>query len=144
MENKRPTGRKRNVTGKADSIHRRGENLGTGPVGNSHPNNFGGKTENIHVTGKTGSGRNLKRGGSALSLVAIAALLLFGGNNLLGGGQAAELLYQPLHRPHMSHRQLRRPNRRQHPNRNPLRQPGSTTEYRQAATAASIPDPPHR
>ena len=64
MENKRPTGRKRNVTGKADSIHRRGENLGTGPVGNSHPNNFGGKTENIHVTGKTGSGRNLRTGNS--------------------------------------------------------------------------------
>ena len=89
MENKRPTGRKRNVTGKADSIHRRGEKLGTGPVGNSHPDNFGGKTENIHVTGKTGSGRNLKRGGSALSLVAIAALLLFGGNNLLGGGSGS-------------------------------------------------------
>ena len=86
MENKRPTGRKRNVSGKADSIHRRGENLGTGPVGNSRPDNFGGKTENIQFTGKTNSGRNLKRGGSALSLVAIAALLLFGGNNLLGGG----------------------------------------------------------
>ena len=89
MDNKRPTGRKRNVTGKADSIHRRGENLGIGPVGNSRPDNFGGKTENIHVTGKTGSGRNLKRGGGALSLVAIAALLLFGGNNLLGGGSGS-------------------------------------------------------
>ena len=86
MENKRPTGRKRNVTGKADSIHRRGENLGTGPVGNSRPDNFGGKTEDIQFTGKPNSGRNLKRGGGALSLVAIAALLLFGGNNLLGGG----------------------------------------------------------
>ena len=86
MDNKRPTGRKRNVTGKADSIHRREENLGTGPVGNSRPDNFHGKTENIEFTGKTGSGRNLKRGGGALSLIAIAALLLFGGNNLLGGG----------------------------------------------------------
>lgn len=84
MENKRPSGRKRNVTGKADSIHRKGTDLGTGPVGNSRPENFSGKTENINVTGRPSSGRNLKRGGGALSLVAVLALLLFGGNNLLG------------------------------------------------------------
>ncbi len=89
MENKRPTSRKKRVTDNAKSVYRRGEGLGTGSAGNNHPNNFGGKTENIQVTGKTGSGRNLKRGGSALSLVAIAALLLFGGNNLLGGGSGS-------------------------------------------------------
>ena len=86
MDNKRPTGRKRRVTGKADAIHRREENLGTGHISDIRPDNFTGKTESIHATGKTGSGKNLKRGGGALSLVAIAALLLFGGNNLLGGG----------------------------------------------------------
>ena len=86
MADNRPTGRKRNVTGKADAVHKKGEDLGTGPVGNGRPDNFAGKTESIQETGKTGSNRNLKRGGGALSLVAIAALLLFGGNNLLGGG----------------------------------------------------------
>ncbi len=89
MDNKRPTGRKRRVTGKADAIHRREENLGTGQIHNVRPDNFGDKTENIGVTGKTGSGKGIKRGGGALSLVAIAALLLFGGNNLLGGGSGS-------------------------------------------------------
>lgn len=89
MDNKRPTGRKRRVTGKANEIHRREEDLGIGQINNVRPDNFGGKTENIGVTGKTGSGRGLKRGGGALSLVAVLALLLFGGNNILGGGSGS-------------------------------------------------------
>ena len=85
MENNRPTGRKKNVTGTGKSVYRRGEGLGTGPVGNSRPDNFGSDTQSIHETGRKTSGRNVKRGGGALSLLAIAALLLFGGNNLFGG-----------------------------------------------------------
>ena len=77
MENKRPTGRKRNVTGTGKPVYRRGEGLGNGPVGNGRPDNFSGPVHKVEVTGKTGSGRGVKRGG-ALSLVAIAALLLFG------------------------------------------------------------------
>ena len=89
MAGNRPTGRKKNVTQNGKSVYRRGEGLGTGPVGNGQAENFSGKTEKIEFSGKTGSGRNIKRGGGALSLVAIAALLLFGGNNLLGGGSGS-------------------------------------------------------
>ena len=85
MENNRPTGRKKNVTGTGKSVYRRGEGLGTGPVGNSRPDNFGSNTQSIHETGRKTSGRNVKRGGGALSLLALAALLVFGGNNLFGG-----------------------------------------------------------
>ena len=85
MENKRPTGHKKNVTGSGKSVYRRGEGLGTGPIGNGGPNNFGSNTQNIQETGRKTSNRTVKRSGGALSLVAIAALLLFGGNNLFGG-----------------------------------------------------------
>ena len=45
MDNKRPTGRKRRVTGKANEIHRREEDLGIGQINNVRPDNFGGKTD---------------------------------------------------------------------------------------------------
>ena len=85
MENKRPTGHKKNVSGTGKSVYRRGEGLGTGPVTGSRPDNFTSNTQSIHETGRRNTGRNVKRGGGALSLLAIAALLLFGGNSLLGG-----------------------------------------------------------
>ena len=109
MENKnnRPTGRKRNVTGKADPIKKKEQGLGTGPVGTGRPGGLpnqphpGGipnqpqqpgraaqprRTEPIHETRPTSTGRYVKRGGGALSLLVIAALILFGGPNLFGGG----------------------------------------------------------
>ena len=76
MENKRPSGHRKNVSGTGKSVYRRGEGLGTGPVTNSRPDNFGSNTQSIHETGRRSSGRNVKRGGGALSLLAIAALLL--------------------------------------------------------------------
>ena len=85
MENKRPSGHRKNVSGTGKSVYRRGEGLGTGPVTNSRPDNFGSNTQSIHETGRRTSGRNMKRGGGALSLLAIVALLLFGGGHLLGG-----------------------------------------------------------
>ena len=97
--NNRPTGRKRNVTGKADPIKKKEQGLGTGPVGNAKPGglphqaNPVHKTEVIHETRPTSSGRNIKRGGGALSVVAILALLLFGGNSLFGGSEE-EYSYQ--------------------------------------------------
>ena len=78
MENKRPTGHKKNVSGTGKSVYRRGEGLGTGPVTGSRPDNFTSNTQSIHETGRRNTGRNVKRGGGALSLLAIAALLLFG------------------------------------------------------------------
>ena len=47
MENKRPTGHKKNVTGSGESVYRRGEGLGTGPIGNGRPDNFGSNMQNI-------------------------------------------------------------------------------------------------
>ena len=44
MENKRPTGHRKNVSGTGKSVYRRGEGLGTGPVTNSRPDNFGSNT----------------------------------------------------------------------------------------------------
>ena len=84
MEN-RPTGHRKNVSGRGKSVYRRGEGLGTGPVTGSRPDNFGSNTQSIHETGRKTYGRNVKRGGGALSLLAIVVLLLFGGGNLLGG-----------------------------------------------------------
>ena len=84
MENKRPTGHKKNVTGTGKSVYRRGEGLGTGPIGSSRPDNFGSNTQNIQETARKSSGRTVRRSGGALSLIAIAALLLFGGNSLFG------------------------------------------------------------
>ena len=91
--NNRPSGRKRNVTGKADPIKKKGQGLGTGPVGSSKPGSFAPKTEAIHETRPSASGRSVKRGGGALSIIAIAALLLFGGNSLFGGSEE-EVVYQ--------------------------------------------------
>ena len=89
MENKnRPTGRKRNVTGKADPIKKKEQGLGTGPVGTGRPGGLpnqphpGGipnqpqqpgraaqthRTEPIHETRPSSTGRYVKRGGGALS-----------------------------------------------------------------------------
>ena len=93
--NNRPGGRKRNVTGKAGPIQRKGSGLGTGPVGNGRPDNFPDKPEPIFESRRTGTGRTVKRGG-ALSLVAIAALLLFGGGNLFGGSEETVTYQTPV------------------------------------------------
>ena len=72
--NNRPTGRKRNVTGKADPIKKKEQGLGTGPVGNGKPGslphqtnaNTVHKTEVIHETRPRSSSRGVKRGGKGL------------------------------------------------------------------------------
>ncbi len=94
MDNKqRPSGRKKNITGSGKSVYRRGEGLGTGPVGNSGgPQNFN-TSHKVEETGRRSSGRGITRGGGALTIIAIAAALLFGGNNLFGGGGGSEVSY---------------------------------------------------
>ena len=93
MDKKRPTGRRKNISGygKGSDIH--GSGLNTGPVGNSHPDNFRPVTHKIEETGRRPAGRGVKRSGGALSLAAILALLLFGGNSLFGG-DSQESYYQ--------------------------------------------------
>ncbi len=95
MENNRPTGRKRNVSGKGKSVYRRGNGLGSGPLeNNSRPGNFNDAVQSVQESRKTGSGRNVKRGGGALTLIAIVAALLFGGN-IFGGGSDENYTVQP-------------------------------------------------
>ncbi|MCR5090441.1 MAG: peptidase C11 [Oscillospiraceae bacterium] len=86
MENRRPTGRKTNVTGKAKPVRRRGEGLNTGPVGKagSRPENFGGRTEKVEMSGRPSSGKSIKRGGGAAGVLILILALLFGGNGLFG------------------------------------------------------------
>ncbi len=80
----RPISRKKNVTDGGAGVHKRGEGLGTGPVGSGH----------IPGSGSTGTGSdtNVTRGGGRgpMLFVIIAIVLLLGGggglSSLLGGG----------------------------------------------------------
>ena len=83
MENNRPRGREKNVTGPGKSVHKRGEGLGTGPVGDA-----GGYQDR---TPQSGGARGLGgRGGGMKLVVLLLALLLGGGGGLtaLLGGQS--------------------------------------------------------
>ncbi len=85
MEPKRPTGRKKNITGQGKDVKRRGSGLGTGPVGapgriptgNDKPSSSGG-----------GTTRTTKGGMSKLIIILLVALLGGGGglSSLLFGG----------------------------------------------------------
>ena len=82
MEN-RPRGREKHVTGQGKDIYRRGEGLGTGPVGNA-----GGYAGRPGKSGSTPSGTGAKRSvrsGKSGILIALAVLLLGGGGAGLSG-----------------------------------------------------------
>ena len=83
MPDNRPNSRERKVTGQGAGVHRRGEGLGTGPVGSgSNPN---GQQYSGAQRGDPGSGMN-RAGGrrSPLMIVILIVLLLFGGGGGLG------------------------------------------------------------
>ena len=91
MDN-RPSGRKKNVTGQGKDVYKRGEGLGSGPVGT------GGAGPKPPVSGGSGrvpsSGQNVTRSsGGLLKIIIIAAVLLLGGGGglfgLLGGGSGS-------------------------------------------------------
>ena len=81
----RPIGRKKNVTGGGTGVHKRGEGLGTGPVGSS--SGYSGSSGS-----PSGGGGNVSRGPgrSPLLFIIVAAIILLGGggglSSLLGGG----------------------------------------------------------
>ena len=87
MDN-RPRGREKNVTGQGKDIYKRGDGLGTGPVGGQSQ---AGRTEQ-NASGQRGSGTARASGGSKLPLILVIAVLLLGGggggllSGLLGGG----------------------------------------------------------
>lgn len=86
MEQKRPRSREKRVTSGGKGVFRRGEGLGTGPVGGGSSSGQGGR-------GGSG-GRSTRSGGkrSPMSIILLLVLLLGGGGGglsaLLGGGQS--------------------------------------------------------
>lgn len=90
MENNRPRGREKNVTGPGKSVHKRGEGLGTGPVGD-----VGGYKDRTPQSG--GARSSGSRGGGMKLIVLLLALLLGGGGGLtaLLGGQSGSPAQTP-------------------------------------------------
>ena len=90
MENNRPRGREKHVTGLARGVQKRGEGLGTGPVGDA-----GGHHARTQQDG--GPRNSSGRGGGAKLIVLLLALLLGGGGGLtaLFGGQSGGQVQAP-------------------------------------------------
>jgi len=93
MPDNRPQGRKKNVTGSAGDVHRRGEGLNSGPVGSG--SSFQQQKQPSQQQGRQEQRSTRASGGmSPLVLLLIAAFVLFGGgggllSGLLGGGSAS-------------------------------------------------------
>ena len=92
MENNRPRGREKNVTGPGKTVHKRGDGLGTGPVGDS-----GGYSDRKQASsgGARGSG---SRGGGGMKLIVLLLVLLLGGGGGLTaflGGQSGSQIQTP-------------------------------------------------
>ena len=111
MDQQRPKGRERQVTGTAKDIHKTGQGLGTGPVGSAsgHAGRPGGSMQAGSGSGGGGnsggnSGGSMQSGGSGprrsgggmgpLILIVIIGIVLLGGGGglfgLFGGGSSAE------------------------------------------------------
>lgn len=82
MENNRPRGRQKNVTGPGKSVQKHGEGLGTGPVGNAE-----GYTDREQTTPSSSRSAGKRGGGKSLIIILLAILLGGGGGitALLGG-----------------------------------------------------------
>ena len=86
MNNNRPRGREKNVTGPGKTVNKRGEGLHTGPVGDSS-----GYSDRREPSG--GSGQRGTRSGGGMKLLILLAVVLLGGGGglgtlLSGGGQS--------------------------------------------------------
>ena len=80
----KPIGRKKNVGTGGSGVHKRGEGLGTGPVGSSDGYSSGGNTPGVGTPQRAGGGR------SPLFMIVVLVILLLGGggglSSFLGGG----------------------------------------------------------
>lgn len=116
--NNRPTGRKRNVTGKADPIHKKEQGLGTGPVGPGKPGNFVPKPEPIRETRPPVRRTAVRRGGGVSILGILVLLFIFGRGCFPAAGPRATRrrrrrpIPRPLRRPRRSRRAPRPPRAR--------------------------------
>lgn len=82
MESKRPRSREKHVTGPAKTVQKRGQGLGTGPVGDT-----GGREQ----AGSSGAARSAGTRSGGMKLILLLLVLLLGG----GGGLTALLGGQP-------------------------------------------------
>ncbi len=94
-----PRGRQRNVTGQGKSVYKRGEGLGTGPVGNQ--SGYSGRPGTTGQQQQTGGQRSSSRGKTSLIAIILALLLGGGGGtallgNLFGGDSSATTDYSSL------------------------------------------------
>ena len=89
MENNRPRGREKNVTGPGKTVQKRGDGLGTGPVGDAggYKDRKQGQSAGSQNAGTQRAGT---RGGGTKLIILLLALLLGGGGGLgaLLGGQS--------------------------------------------------------
>ena len=89
----KPRGRQRNITGQGKSVYKRGDGLGTGPVGNQ--SGYSGRPGTAGQPSGTGGQRSTRAGGRSSLIAILLALLLGGGggtallSGLLGGEPAA-------------------------------------------------------
>ena len=86
MENNRPRGREKHVTGPAKTVKKRGEGLGAGPVGDA-----GGYQDRKQDSSSGARSAGTRGGGGMMKLILLALVVLLGG----GGGLTALLGGQP-------------------------------------------------
>lgn len=91
MEQKRPRSREKNVTGGSQGVHKRGDGLHSGPVGNSSGYSDRGDSGKQSGTSGSSSSGQVHRNGGRKSPITIILLLLVavlggGGLNLFSGG----------------------------------------------------------
>ncbi len=85
MDQNRPRGREKNVTSGGNGVHKRGDGLGTGPVGSS--DGYSGRKGGSKI------GARAAAGGGGVAIIGIIIALLFGGGGGLGdlgGGQVPD------------------------------------------------------
>ena len=90
-DNNRPRGREKNVTGQGKSVYKRGEGLGTGPVGSQSGYEGRPGTTGAQQDSRPQQQRTTRGGGKSLIAIILALLLGGGGggallSGLLGGG----------------------------------------------------------
>ena len=94
-DNNRPRGREKNVTGQGKSVYKRGEGLGTGPVGSQSGYEGRPGTTGAQQDSRPQQQRTTRGGGKSLIAIILALLLGGGGggallSGLLGGGGSTQ------------------------------------------------------
>ncbi len=84
MDNNRPRSREKKVTDGGKGVYKRGEGLGTGPVGSGgRPGGSSG----------SGGGSPVRKGGGMLGAIVMILILIFGGKGLLTSNNGSEIEY---------------------------------------------------